>query len=92
MRYFAELNRPIGDSIQIAVTALRRLGLTTRALPHKTSLLVERPAGMRWKVFTRRLKAVLQPRRGSAIVFSEATGNAFVCRSNGRRPGPFRRI
>jgi hypothetical protein len=92
MRYFAELNRPIGDSIQTALRTLRRRGLRTHTLPHKTSLLVERPPGMRWKAFTRRLKAVLQPKRGSAIVFSEATGNAFVCRSNGRRPGPFRRL
>lgn len=92
MRYFAEFNRPVGDRIQVAANDLRRLGLTVNAVPHKTSLSIVRPKSMRWRAFTGCIKAVLQPRRGSAIIFSEATGNTFICRSTGKRPGPFQRL
>lgn len=89
MRYFGEFNRVIRDNIRVAARLLRRLGLEVRVLPHKTSLLIERPRGMPWSQFTRAVRSVLQPRRGSVMLSSEATGNTFICSNRGNRPGRF---
>ena len=43
-RYFAEFNRVIGDNIRIAAKSLNRIGLGASILPHKTSLVIERPS------------------------------------------------
>lgn len=89
MRYFGEFNRVIRDNIRIAARRLRRLGLGAQVLPHKTSLVIERPRGMSWSDFTNAVGAVLQPRRGSVMLSSEATGNTFICNNRGNRPGRF---
>lgn len=60
MRYFAEFNRVVGDNIWTAVKSLRRMGLEAYLLPHKTSLMIERPKGMPWATFTSAIRAVLQ--------------------------------
>jgi len=91
-RYFAEFNRVIGDNIRIAARSLRRMGLEIYVLPHKTALLIERPASMSWADFTAAIRAVLQPRRGSVMISSESTGNTFICQNSGNRPGRFQRL
>ncbi len=89
MRYFAEFNRVIRDNIRIAARTLRRQGLEAHVLPHKTSLLIERPRHMPWSDFTGAVAAVLQPQRGSVMLSSESTGNTFICSNRGNRPGRF---
>ncbi|MER8601225.1 hypothetical protein NKH09_25720 [Mesorhizobium sp. M1339] len=89
MRYFGEFNRVIRDNIRIAARMLRRLGLKAHVLPHKTSLVIERPRGMSWSDFTAAVAAVLQPRRGSVMLSSQATGNTYICNNRGNRPGRF---
>ncbi|WP_141246111.1 MULTISPECIES: hypothetical protein [Mesorhizobium] len=89
MRYFAEFNRVIRDNIRVAARMLRRLGLNAQVLPHRTSLVIERPRGMSWSDFTSAVGAVLQPRRGSVMLSSESTGNTFICNNRGNRPGRF---
>lgn len=89
MRYFGEFNRVICDNIRIAARRLRRLGLNAQVLPHKTSLVIVRPRGMSWADFTTAVAAVLQPRRGSVMLSSEATGSTFICNNRGNRPGRF---
>lgn len=89
MRYFAEFNRVVRDNIRIAATTLRRQGLDAQVLPHKTSLLIERPRRMPWSDFTIAVAAVLQPQRGSVMLSSETTGNTFICNNRGNRPGRF---
>ena len=64
-RYFAEFNRVIGDNIRSAARSLNRMGLKASLLPHKTSLVIERPKSMPWAQFRGAILAVLQPRRGS---------------------------
>ena len=92
MRYFAEFNRPRGDSIRITQRGLRRSGLQTSRIAHKTALMIERPAGMSWQSFKNAIRAELQPRRGSVILFSERTSNTFLCSNRGNQPGRFQRL
>lgn len=89
MRYFGEFNRVVRDNIRIAARRLRRQGVNAQVLPHKTSLVIERPRGMSWPDFTSAVGAVLQPRRGSVMLSSETTGNTFICNNRGNRPGRF---
>jgi hypothetical protein len=89
--YFCEFNRVIGDNIRNAARMLRRVGLQVQVIPHKTSLRIERPDEMSWTDFTDAIRAVLQPRRGSVMLSSEATGRTFICNNAGNQPGRFRR-
>lgn len=89
MRYFAEFNRVIRDNIRVAARMLRRLGVHAQVLPHRTSLVIERPKGMSWSDFTSAVGAVLQPRRGSVMLSSESTGSTFICNNRSNRPGRF---
>ena len=91
-RYFAEFNRVIGDNIKIPARSLSRLGLNVSILPHKTSLIIERPRSMSWLQFTAAILAVLQPRRGSVIMSSEHSGKAWICQNRGNRPEKFQRL
>jgi hypothetical protein len=91
-RYFAEFNRVVGDNIRIAAKRLNRTGLNVSVLPHKTSLMIERPGSMPWPQFTAAILAVLQPRRGSVLMSSEHSGRAWICHSGGNRPGRFQRL
>lgn len=91
-RYFAEFNRVIGDNIRIAAKSLNRIGLGASILPHKTSLVIERPSSMSWGQFTAAVRAVLQPRRGSVIMSSQHSGKAWICQNRGNRPGYFQRL
>jgi hypothetical protein len=88
-RYFAELNRAIGDSIQVAKRKLERQGVNCETLSHKTALVIERPANMPWPEFTKKIRSVIHPRRGSVMMSSEATGRTFICQNRGNRPGKF---
>jgi hypothetical protein len=88
-RYFAEFNRVVRDNIRVAARMLRGVGLDVQVLPHRTSLVIERPRGMPWSTFTRAVRTVLQPRRGSVMLSSEATGSTFICNNRGNRPGRF---
>lgn len=92
MRYFAEFNRPRGDSIRITERGLRRSGLQANQIAHKTSLVIERPSAMSWRTFKNAIRAELQPRRGSVVIFSERTGNTFLCSNRGNQPGRFQRL
>jgi len=91
-RYFGEFNRVIGNNIRRAARALQRAGLDVEVLPHKTALLIRRRMSMPWNDFTRAIRSVLQPRRGSVIISSEATGNTFICQNSGNQPGRFQRL
>jgi hypothetical protein len=88
-RYSMEFNRVVRDNIQRAIMIFRRAGLSVTKLPHKTSLMVERPTWMSWQQFKRIVRSVLQPQRGSVILFSETSGRTFVCQNRGNRPGLF---
>lgn len=92
LRYFAEFNRVVGDNIRIAKSRLYRMGLNSNILPHKTSLVIERPEAMPWAQFTAAIRAVLQPRRGSVMISSEYSGKAWICQNAGNRPGYFQRL
>lgn len=91
MRYFAEFNRPRGDSTRRVARALRRQGLDVLILPHRTSLEIVRPEGMPWKRFTNAIRDQLQQKNGSVLLLSESTGNAFVCSFAGNQTGAFQR-
>jgi len=91
-RYFAEFNRVVGDNIRIAARRLARMGLNANVLPHKTSLVIERPSSMPWPQFTAAILAVIQPRRGSVVMSSEYSGRAWICQNSGNRPGRFQRL
>lgn len=86
-RYFGEFNRVEGDSIQLAARQLRRRGVETDRLPHKTALVLERPDDMSWSEFSEAVTSVLHPRRGSVMLSSESTGRTFICQNRGNRPG-----
>jgi hypothetical protein len=87
--YVAEVNRSYNDNIRIAARRLRNRGLDVDLLPHKTTMLVVRPSGMSWEIFTTKLLSALDPRRGSMLLFSKATGNVFICSNAGNQPGEF---
>lgn len=89
MRYFAEFNRVVRDNIRVASARLRGQGLEATVLPHRTSLVIERPRGMSWRTFTLAINSVLHPRLGSVMLSSETTGNTFICSNRGNRPGRF---
>jgi hypothetical protein len=91
-RYFAEFNRVRGDNIRMAARSLRRRGLRVRVLQHRTALEISRPKAMPWPIFTRAIRAELQPRRGSVIISSESTGRTFTCHNGGNQPGRFQRL
>lgn len=90
-RYFAEFNRVIGDNIRRTEQSLRQAGLGVTVLPHKTSLVIERPSSVSWTDLKNAIRAVLQPRRGSVIISSESTGKTFICQNGGNSPGLFKR-
>lgn len=91
-RYFAEFNRVIGDNIRTAARSLDRMGLKASLLPHRTSLVIERPKSMPWARFRGAILAVLQPRRGSVMLSCEYSGKAWTCQNRGNRPGQFQRL
>lgn len=91
-RYFAEFNRVVGDNIRSAAKRLNRIGLNTSVLPHRTSLVIERPRSMPWAQFTATILAVLQPRRGSVMMSSEYSGRAWICQNGENHPGRFQRL
>ena len=72
-RYFAEFNRVVGDNIRVAARSLNRMGLQASLLPHKTSLVIERPKSMSWAQFRAAILAVLQPHRGSVMLSSRCS-------------------
>ena len=90
-RYIAEFNRCVGDSIVRAKRWLERRGYQVEFVPQLTTLLIRRPVGVTMKQFRADLRALLQPRRGSLILFS-TSGRAWSCRMKGNRPGNFVRI
>jgi hypothetical protein len=92
MRYFGEFNRVNGDNIRAAAKRLTRMGLRSKVLPHKTALEIKRPRNMPWGKFTGAICSILQPRRGSVMMSSEATGRTFICSNMGNRPGQFQRM
>ena len=89
-RYFAEFNRVTGDNIHRAARSLRRSGLDVTVLPHKTSVVIERPSSVSWPELKKAICGVLQPRRGSVMISSEATGKTFICQNGGNSPGLFK--
>jgi len=90
-RYHAEFNRVVGDNIRIAEKKLRRSGLDAYLVAHKTALRIERPEDMSWTEFKTAVRSVLQPRRGSVMLFSESSGKTYICNNAGNQPGQFER-
>ena len=88
-RYIGEFNRPLRDDIRTRAQKLKGLGLNVEILRHKTALAICRPMTMSWDDFKKALRAILDPKRGSVLLFSQATGNAFRCDNRGNRPGRF---
>jgi hypothetical protein len=91
--YVAEFNRCRGDNIRVCARRLeRRHGIPTSVIPHKTSLRIERPLDMDWPTFTQVIRRQLNPKIGSVLLHSQSTGNSFLCRNTGNRPGRFERV
>jgi len=91
-RYFAEFNRGRGDDIRRVRAKLRKLGMEVYLLPHPTALEIHRPESMSWKDFKRAIRGQIQPRRGSAMILSETTGNTFICSFAGNHAGDFEKL
>lgn len=92
LRYTSEWNRVVGDNVRLAASMLRKTGIEVDILPHKTALSLQRPWSMSWREFKAAIRSVLQPRRGSVLLFSEATGKTFVCSNRGNNPGRFLKV
>lgn len=90
--YVGEFNRCRGDNIRRCARRLNRQGLPTSVIQHKTSLRIVRPADMSWLDFTRAVRGELNPHIGAILIHSRSTGNTFVCRNRGNRPGRFQRL
>jgi hypothetical protein len=88
-RYFGEFNRPQRDNIRACARKLERLGLRVERLRHETSLAIIRPTSMPWGEFLNAIRSILDPKLGSVMLFSQATGNAFRCDNRSNRPGRF---
>lgn len=88
-RYLGEFNRPRWDDLKACARKLKRAGLDVEVLRHKTALAILRPMTMGWSDFLDAIRSVLDPRRGSVLLFSQETGNAFRCDNRGNRPGRF---
>lgn len=91
-RYFAEFNRPRGDSIRRTEAALNRSGLKVSRVAHKTALMIERPTGIDWPTFKTAIRSELQSRRGSVLLFSESSKATYLCSNRGNKPGVFQRL
>lgn len=87
--YITEWNRVHGDNVRRAATRLEKKGLHVTVLPHKTSMSLARPSEMSWADFKSAIRSELRHRRASVLIFSKATGNSFLCRNFGNRPGKF---
>ncbi len=91
-RYVGEFNRAWGDNIRVAARRLMRRGLDVEVLPHKTSLVIDRPSEMNWEEFKDALRAALDPDKGSLLLFSKTTGYIFICSNRGNQRGTFQRV
>ncbi|MBB1251711.1 hypothetical protein [Rhizobium sp. G21] len=91
-RYILELNRAVGDSVRKALRYFERRGIPADILPHKTTLQITKPDNMPFGEFLRIIGKGIQARIGSVIMFSQTTGNAFICNNRGNRPGKFFRV
>lgn len=89
--YLAELNRA-RRNIRWVADFLERYGITITRIRHLTALLLERPPTMTWDEFKDLVRSVLQPRIGSIVLSSCATGRVFLCSNRGNQPGRFQRI
>lgn len=90
MVYFLEVNRCLHDASRRFMRRLERLGLVVSKLPHKTAYRIERPVDeISFAQMKRALTSGLNPRLGSVILFSAATGKAWVMSNRGNRPGVF---
>lgn len=88
--YVAEFNRIIHDRIYAGARVLKRTGIDVDILTaHKTLLMLKRPSTMTWDEFKDAIRSVIQPRRGSVVIFSAATGNTYICSNRGNQPGDF---
>ena len=88
-KYVVETNRAIGDNVKRAARRLERSGLVVDILPHKTTMLVERPLSMTWADFKRLLASIVQAGAGSLLVFSKTSGRCWICSNRGNQPGVF---
>ena len=86
--YILETNRAVGDNIRVVARRLIKAGVDVTILPHKTSMAIIRPAWMTWSEFTTLLRSMIQS-IGSLMLFSQSTGNVFICSNRGNRPGEF---
>lgn len=85
--YVVELNRGDGDSVRKSKRYFERQGIEADLLPHKTTLNLIKPSGMRFARFKRIVARAVQPDIGSVVMFSRSTGNVFICNNRGNRPG-----
>lgn len=89
--YLAEFNRCVGDNIENVVRRLRRRGYEVARVAHKTSILIRRPAGSKFRSFKTDLAAMVQPRIGGMIL-SSTSGKFWQLNNRGNRPGELYRI
>lgn len=76
--YIFSFDRPEGDIYRRVPRRLQRAGLMVEALPHKTSYRVRRePRKMPWSDFRHLLIDVVDDRRGTFLLTSLTTGNAW---------------
>lgn len=90
-RYGAELNRCIGDNIARAVRYLERRGYVVDRVPQLTTITIELPRDGSFTALKADLLGVLQPRRGSLVLWS-TSGRSWSCSMRGNMPGIFDRI
>jgi len=89
-RYLLEVNRGARDSRRIWVGQLKAAGLKVVALPHLTTVVIDRPANMTWQKFKLILVSIMQSQNPKAsLLLSTDRGKWFVCSNRGNRRGQF---
>ena len=89
--YLAEFNRCIGDNIKNVIRRLRRKGYVVSRIGHKTTILIRRPTGSKFKQFKADLAELVQPKIGS-MVLSSTSGRFWLLDNKGNRPGQLQQI
>jgi len=88
-RYLLEVNRGLRDNRDIWTDRLEQSGIRVDKLSHLTSVIVHRPAMMRWPTFKAALIGIMQNRKSASLLLSSDPGAWFICRNSGNQKGKF---
>lgn len=89
--YMAEFNRCKGDNIKNVIRRLRAKGYEVAKVGHKTTILIRRPAGQKFKWFKSDLTNLVQPKIGG-LILSSTSGKFWKLSNSGNRPGTLQLI